>query len=108
LDPLRIEHVRLRARAATRQLSRFHQVNLEAFRFQELEQGNPVDAGGLHSDRCHAALLQPGNDRLKIGGVGGELPDRVGVAVGGDADHVHVGMNVDTGRVRVDDKHRRR
>ena len=108
LDPLRIEHVRLGAGAATRKLPRFHQVDLEALRFKELEQRNPVDAGGFQCDRFHAALLQPRGDLLKIGGVGAELPDRVGVAVGGDADHMHVGMDVDSGRVRVDDAEPRR
>jgi hypothetical protein len=42
-----------------------------------------------------------------IGGVGAELPDWVGVAVGGDADHMHVGMNIDSGRVWIDDAERR-
>ena len=108
LDPLRVEHVRLGARAATRQLPRFHQVDLEALRFQQLEQSNPVDTGRFQSDRLDAALLQPRDDLLKIGGVGAELADWVGVAVGGDADHMHVGMHIDSGRVRVDDMQRRR
>ena len=108
LDPLRVEHVGLGACAATRQLARFHQVDLEALRFQQLEQSNPVDTGGFQSDRLDAALLQPRDDLLKIGGVGAELADWVGVAVGGDADHVHVGMHIDSGRVRVDDMQRRR
>ena len=107
MDPLRVEHVGLRAGAATGKLPRFHQVDLEAFRFKEFEESNPVDAGGFQSDRCHAALLQPRGDLLKIGGVGAELPDGVGVAVGGDADHMHVGMNIDSGRVRVDEIERR-
>ena len=103
MDPLRVEHVRLGTRTATRQLPRFHQVDLEALRFQQLEQSNPVDAGGFQSDRSDPALLQPRDDLLKIGGVGAELADRVGVTVGGDADHMHVGMHIDSGRVRVDD-----
>ena len=45
---------------------------------------------------------------MKIDGVGAEPADRVGVAVRRDADHMHVGMNVDSGRVRVDDTERRR
>ena len=57
LDPLRVEHVRLGARTATRKLPRFHQLDVEALRFKELEQRNPVDAGGFQSDRFHAALL---------------------------------------------------
>jgi hypothetical protein len=88
-------------------LVRFHQVDLDALGFEQLEQSNPVDAGGFQSDRFHAALLQLGDDLLKIGGAGGELPDRVWLAVGGDADHMHVGMDVDSGRVRVDDMERR-
>ena len=92
--------------AATRELPRFDQADLEALGFQELEQGNPVDAGGFQGDRCHAALLQPRDDLLKIGGVGAELADPVAVTVGGDADHMHVGMDVDPGRVGVNDRQR--
>ena len=95
-------------RATTRKLPRFYQVDLESLRFQQLEERNPVDAGGFQSDRPHPARLQPRDDLLEIGGVGAELADRVGVAVGGDADHMHVGMNIDSGRVRVDDIERRR
>ena len=108
MDPLRVEYVRLGARATTRKLPRFYQVDLESLRFQQLEERNPVDAGGFQSDRPHPARLQPRDDLLEIGGVGAELADRVGVAVGGDADHMHVGMNIDSGRVRVDDIERRR
>src|SRR5208283_2114380 len=108
LDPLCVQYVRLRARAATRKLPRFDQVDLEALRLKKLEQRDPVDTGGFQSDRLDAALLQPRDDLLKIGGVGAELADWVGVTVGGDADHMHVGMHIDSGRVRVDDMERRR
>ena len=108
LDPLRVEHVRLRAHAAPRKLSRLHQVDLEALRFQQLEQRDPIDTGGLQSDRRDAALLQPRGELMKIGGVGAELADGVGVAVCRDADHMHVGMDVDSGCVPVDDIERRR
>ena len=77
-------------------------MDLKTLRFEELEQGNPVDAGGFQSDRLDATFLQPRDDLVKIGGVGAELADRVGVAVRWDADHMHVGMDVDSGRVRVD------
>ena len=40
---------------------------------------------------------------MKVGGVGTELADWVGITVRRDADHMHVGMNVDSGRVRIDD-----
>ena len=89
-------------------MARFHQVDLEALRLKKLEQRDPVDTGGLQSDRLDAALLQPRDDLLKIGSVGAELADWVGVAVGGDADHMHVGMNIDSGRVRIDDTEPRR
>ena len=108
LDPLGVEHVRLGPRTATRKLPWFHQIDLETLRFEELEQGNPVDAGGFQSDRLDTTLLQPSDDLVKIDGVGAELADRVGVAVRRDADHMHVGMDVDSGRVRVDDMERRR
>ena len=108
LDPLRVEDVGLRASAAAGKLPRLHEVDLEALRFKEFEERNPVDPGGFHSDRFHTALLQPRGDLVKIGGIGAELPDWFGVTIGGDADHMHVGMNVDSGRVRVDELERRR
>ena len=108
LDPLHVEDVGLRASAAAGKLPRLHEVDLEALRFKEFEERNPVDPGGFHSDRFHTALLQPRGDLVKIGGIGAELPDWFGVTIGGDADHMHVGMNVDSGRVRVDELERRR
>ena len=108
LNPLRIQHVGLRPCAATRKLPRFDQIDLETLRFEELEQGNPVDSGGFQSNRLDTALLQPRDDLVEIDGVGAELADWVGVAIRRDADHVHVGMDVDSGRVRVDDAERRR
>jgi len=103
LDPLRVEDVGLGPGAATRELPGFDQLDLEPLRFKELEQRDPVDAGGLQGDRLDAALFQPGDDFVKIGGVGAEPADRVGVAVGRDADHMHVGMYINSSRVRVDD-----
>jgi hypothetical protein len=38
LDPLRVEYVRLRARAATRKLPRLRQIDLKALRLKKLEQ----------------------------------------------------------------------
>jgi hypothetical protein len=89
-------------------LSRFHQLDLEALRFQQLVQRDPVDAGRFHGDCFHAAFLQPRDDLVKIGGVGTELPDRVGIAVRWDADHMHVGMNVDPSRVGIEEVEWRR
>ena len=108
LDPLRVEDVGLRPRPAPRELSRLHELDLEALRLEELVEGDPVDAGGLHGDRRDAALLQPGGDGLEVGGVGAELADRLIVAVGRDADHVHVGVDIDAGGVGVDDLERGR
>jgi hypothetical protein len=106
LDPLGVEHVGLGACAAPRQVPRFHPLDLEAVGFEPLEPRNPEDTGGFPSDRFPPARLQPGGDFLKIGRVGTELADGFWVAVGGDADPMHVGMNVDSGRVRVDDRQR--
>jgi hypothetical protein len=107
LNPLRVQHICLGAGATPRKLPGFHQLDLEAIRFEELEQRNPEDAGGFQSDRFHAAFFQPRDNRVKIGGIGAELADWVGVTVGWDTDHVHVGMDIDPGSVRVDDMQRR-
>jgi len=106
LDPLDVQHVGFRSRAAARKLPGFHQTDLEPLRFEELEQGNPVDPGGLQRDRLDPAPLQPGDDLVKIDRIRTELADRVGIAVGRDADHMHVGMNVYSRCVRVDDRQR--
>ena len=108
LDPLRVEYVGLGPCPAPRELPRLHQLDLESLRLQELEEGDPVDAGGLHGDGLDAAGLQPRGDRLEVGGIAAELADRLGVAVGRDADHVHIGMDVDAGGVGVDDLKRGR
>jgi hypothetical protein len=107
LNPLRVQHVRLGTGATTRKLPWFHQFDLKALGFQELKQRNPIDTGGFQSDGSHAALLQPCDDLLEIGSVGAELSDRVGVPVGWDTNHVHIGMHVDLGRIWVDDLQRR-
>ncbi len=101
LNPLGVQYVGLQARTAPRKLARFHQVDLEVLRFKQLEQRDPVNSGRFQSDRLDSALLQPRGDLLKIDSVLATVG--LGCRRGPlDADHMHVGMNVDSGRVWVD------
>ena len=55
-QPLALLHVAL-APGEILGVPRVHQIDLEAPRVEDLVQRNPVDAGRLHRDRGHAALL---------------------------------------------------
>jgi hypothetical protein len=55
-QPLALLHVAL-APGEILGVPRVHQIDLEASRVEDLVQRNPVDAGRLHRDRGHAALL---------------------------------------------------
>jgi hypothetical protein len=121
LNPLGVEHVGLGPGPATRELPRLDQPDLEAARLQQLEKRNPVNAGRFHRHRGHAARAEPRGDRLQIAGVGPESPHLRRQATRHDrnrrdtpgpdapdrhADHVHVRMHVDAGRLRM--QHRQR
>ena len=56
LNPLAIQNVALASRHVL-QPAGLDQLDLESPPFQQLEQRNPIDPGGLHGDRRHAALL---------------------------------------------------
>ena len=56
LDPLAVEHVGLGPGPARAELPGLDQLDLEARGFEQLEQGDPVDAGGFQHDRGDAGL----------------------------------------------------
>ena len=97
LDPLGIQDVRLGAGTAVFELPRLDQIDFETFRFEQLKEGDPVDAGGFQGDRGDALSAKVGDDGLEIGGVGAEVADQAGA----DADDVQVGVDIDAGGVRM-------
>ena len=112
LDPLRVEHVGLGPGAAPRELAGFDQPDLEALatpatRTAESSRRRsiPWRPSSLRTSFNHAAMARRSH------GIGPEAADvgRQAAGVGGpqarspgNADHVHVGMHVDSGRVRLD------
>jgi hypothetical protein len=48
------------------------QVDLDTARFEEFEEGDPVDAGRFHGHRVHVVLDQPGGQAFQVGGEGRE------------------------------------
>lgn len=65
LEPLRVIDIGLATRHAF-DVPSIDQHDLESLRFQNLEDRQPVDAGGLHRHRRHLDLLEPAGQRVKI------------------------------------------
>jgi hypothetical protein len=76
LDPLAVEDVGL-APGHSLQLSGIDEPHLEAARTEELEEGDPVHAGGLHRHGLDATPGQPVGQGVEIRG---ERPERTDVA----------------------------
>jgi hypothetical protein len=66
------------------------------------EHGNPVDAGRLHGDVCHAGSEQPLGQPVEVACEGGEGPDRRRVAIGRHSDDVLGRAAIDARRVRME------
>ena len=80
---------------------RVHQIDLKAPSVEDLVQGNPVDAGRLHRDRGHAALLQPVRQTMQVGRETLKPTDRVGIPIWPDRDVMRAVADVDPGGVGV-------
>jgi hypothetical protein len=78
---------------------RVHQINLKAPSVEDLVDRNPVDAGRLHRDRGHAALLQPVGQPMQVGGEALKATNRVGIPIRPDRDVVGAVADVDPGGV---------
>ena len=102
LEPLAVLHIGLPPRHVL-DVAGIHEADRESPPLQDLVQGDPVDAGGLHGDRGHAALLEPPGQRPQVRREGPEAPDGLRVAVERHAD-VDLGCaDVDAGGVGVED-----
>ncbi len=82
-----------------------HQADRELPRLQDLVEGDPVHARGLHGDRGDPASGEPVREGAQVLREGPEAPDGLGVPVEGHA-HVELGgPEVDARGVRLQDRH---
>jgi hypothetical protein len=77
------------------------QHHLEAMLLEDLVDRNPVDPGGLHGDRPHAAAREPFRQALQITRTGAEAAHGLAIPVGWDRRNVHSGTDIDGCGVRV-------
>ncbi len=104
-DPLAVGDVRLAA-GDILDVGAVDQVDLEAASLQQLEDWNPVDAGGFHRHGLHTAFLEPIGEGFQVRGEGGETAHRVTGQVGADGGPDFAAADVETGGVGVDEGHR--
>ena len=76
----------------------------EAARFEQLEQGDPVHAGGLHRHGVHGAGLKPIGDGVEVHREAGELAHRLVVALGRHGHEVGRAADVDARGIGVGDR----
>ncbi len=104
LNPLTVEDIGLVTGGETAGQVAADQVAMDAASFQDLEQGDPVDAGGFHSDSLDAVLGQPIGDSVQVGGIGAEGTHDLGLVRAGNADIDLLGADVGAGSVGGDDR----
>ena len=83
-------------------VARVDEDHLEAARLEDLEDRDPVDAGGFHRHVGDATRGQPVRQPMEIAGEGRKRLDRGGIAIGGHGDEVFGRPAIDPGGVRMD------
>src|SRR5262249_42699228 len=100
LEPLRIADIRLPTRYML-DIPRVHEHDLKSASFQDVEYGNPIDAGGFHRDGGNAHGFQRRRQPMQITGEAPECPHRFRVAVGRDRDDMECRADIDARGMRV-------
>jgi len=101
LEPLRIIDIGLPS-GHRLHIPRIDQQDLKPARFEQLEDRNPIDPGGLHRDRGDANRRQPLGQALQIPAERPKAADWLVVALAGDGGHVDRRPPLGAGRGRVD------
>jgi hypothetical protein len=103
LEPLAVVHVALGAALQADGLAGIDDADGESAGLQQLEQGDPVNAGRFQRHTGDPAGLEPIGQGDQVGRVRAEAPDRLGIGTRGHGDPVLGGADVDGCRVGVDD-----
>ena len=103
LEPLAVEPIGFRAPRSALGLPGVDQEDLETACLQELEQGNPVDAGRFHGDGTHATVNEPVGEGVEVDGEGAETAHGLRVAPRGHGHPVLGFADVDAGGMGVAD-----
>jgi hypothetical protein len=101
LDPLTVLHIAF-APGHILGLARIDQDNLQSAPFQNLKQGYPIDARGLHRDGGDAALFEPRGHGFQLGGEGAKLADVLRAGFAGHAGPMFPRTDVHASRMEVD------
>jgi hypothetical protein len=103
LNPLAVADVVLGTAGQRPRLAGIDEADVEAPGLEQLEKGDPVDAGRLQGDIGHAAGFQPVGEGLEVDREGAEAAHRLTVSVGRDSDPVLRRADVDAAGVGVED-----
>jgi hypothetical protein len=99
-QPLALLHVAL-APGKILGVARVHQIDLKASRVEDLVQRDPIDAGRLHRDGGHAAVLEPVREPMQVRRETVKPADRVGISIRPDRDVMRAVADVDARGVRM-------
>ena len=94
LEPLAVDDIGFPTRDVFH-VTRVDEDHVEAPRFQDLVEGNPVDPGGFHRHGGDAARGEPVGQAMEIRRERGERAHRGRVPVRGHGDIMHGGAAID-------------
>jgi hypothetical protein len=100
-EPLAVLDVGLAAREVLA-VAGIDQADLEAGRLEDLEEGDPIDAGGLHRDGGDTTGLQPVPKGVEVFGEGGKAAYGIRVGFRSDGDIDAPCADVDAGGVGME------